>query len=200
MVITLEYSPYPSLGFFSLSLSYLALKVHCFWNHSVRPLLCFWKCENLRHCNRIQLNFHVTQISDIYSPCLDFSAVKTVMNLPARIAFPGWVSLAFPAGAAADRHLGLRKELAKEPLSCITTRKTDSKTPGKKASSLSFSLQVGGFLCFLRATHETAAVSCAFLDAGELRRGLRRVHGVDSGRTLRLSRKLGCATSNSCYL
>lgn len=31
--------------------------------------------------------------------------------LPARMAFPGWVSLAFPAGAAADRHWGLWKGL-----------------------------------------------------------------------------------------
>lgn len=54
-----------------------------------------------------------------------------MVNLPARIAFPGCVNFAFPAGAAAARHLGLGNGLINVPLSCIITGKHTAK-PTKK--------------------------------------------------------------------
>lgn len=44
-----------------------------------------------------------------------------INNSPARIAFPGWVSLALPAGAAAARHRAPRGGLINVPLPCIIT-------------------------------------------------------------------------------
>lgn len=51
------------------------------------------------------------------------SSGQTRTNLPARIAFPGWVSLAFPPGDAAARHRGGWKGLTTVPSPAIVPGK-----------------------------------------------------------------------------
>lgn len=93
-----------------------------------------------------------------------------VINLPARIAFPGWVNFAFPAGAAAARHRGLGKGLINVPLSCIITGKHLAKAP-KSFFNNTVYVQAGLAVCFQvdrRAQHmDWLRSGASLLDAGD---------------------------------
>lgn len=79
-------------------------------NQLTQCLKCMW--------NTALSNRHFTATHTTRGISSNFWLFPTnVMNLPARIAFPGWVNFAFPAGAAAARHRGLGKGLINVPLS-----------------------------------------------------------------------------------
>lgn len=54
---------------------------------------------------------HVSEYTGRAVKHLTYTIQCVTVCLPAKMAFPGWVSFAFPAGAAADRPWGLRKGL-----------------------------------------------------------------------------------------
>lgn len=97
---------------------------------------------------------------------------------PARIAFPGWVSLAFPAGAAAARHRGLTNV----PFSVITTNLL--------ASLLSKCGPERGAQALVR-------LRCAD-DACQTRTEVPAAPFPDSERTPAPSRKFGCSMCDVC--
>lgn len=105
-----------------------------------------------------------------------------INNSPARIAFPGWVSLAFPAGAgaAAARHRGLTNV----PLSCITT------------NLLAFFLSKCGPE---RGAQALVRLRCAD-DACQTRTEVLAAPFTDSERTPAPSRKFGCSMCDVCCL
>lgn len=105
---------------------------------------------------------------------------RQIKNSPARIAFPGWVSLAFPAGAAAARHRGLTNV----PFSCITTNLL--------ASLLS---RCGPE----RGAQALVSFWCAD-DACQTRTEVPAAPFPDSERTPAPSRKFGCSMCDVCCL